>query len=879
MRGLVIILSLLVVSLGYSQTYNMTNGGSINTCSGNFYDDGGAAVDYSDNLSQTYTICSNNPAFKLEMFFSLFDVESFWDDLTVYDGNSTSAPVIGIFSGNDLQGQTIYASGSCLTFEFYSDGSNFSNHAGWEATINCKAPCQTVNAQINSVTPIPTGTYNNIKVCLGDQINLDGTATFPQNNTYYNQSVATSTFKWFVGSGVVEIGQTASQTYSTPSVNSVSLVVEDINGCTDTVDAGIAIVGLPPSFANTTFTINDTICLDDSVEISVSSVPTPVVIPPLGVAGVTFLPDGNGQSYSSPFPVNIFDPAATYQAGFLDNVFIEMEHSYLGDLEMEIICPNGQSAILKSYGAGGGATHLGEPIDQGTSTAAGVGYMYEFTDKNPTYGTMSSEAGNYQYSYTDLIGNSYTNEDYLPAGSYTPYESLDNQLIGCPLNGNWEIKVTDNLLSDDGYIFQWGLNFNRLVLPDTSGNYILPQIVTKTWNPDPTIVGTPNDSTIIVSPTIAGDYNYTFNITDDFGCSHDTVLSIHVKNRATSNAGVDVVSCNLAYQLNPVSAPGATASSWTYYSNSGTGTATFSNPNTANPTATASEYSLFDYILTEMVNGCETYPDTVQVNYVQLVNTIDIAITDDTVCVPQSVTFTNNSDMTMFDAVLWEFGDGNISTDVNGATHSYANGCYDVKITLSNSQGCMVDSVFPNLVCAFNVPIANFMFSPYEPVVPETNVEFINTSVGNVQNYWDFDGLGTSTDVNPNFLFPNSEAGDYPVELIVENIAGCRDTIIKEVVIKSTLSVFIPNSFTPNGDGVNDYFEVALSNNQIADYSLRVFNRWGETLLYTEDPNFKWDGTANGVEVPGGIYLFELRGRELYDPEAFRKIGNVTLIK
>lgn len=99
MRGLVIILFIVVTSLGYSQTYNMTNGGSANTCSGNFYDNGGVSADYADNLNQTYTICSNNPAFKLEMFFSLFDVESFWDDLTVYDGNSTSAPVLGVFFG------------------------------------------------------------------------------------------------------------------------------------------------------------------------------------------------------------------------------------------------------------------------------------------------------------------------------------------------------------------------------------------------------------------------------------------------------------------------------------------------------------------------------------------------------------------------------------------------------------------------------------------------------------------------------------------------------------------------------------------------------------------------------------------------------------
>jgi gliding motility-associated-like protein len=882
MKKIVTILLFIVFgSIGYSQTYNMSNGGSVSTCSGTFYDEGGALANYSDNSNQIYTICSNNPAFKLEMTFTVFDLEGGFffaaDEFIVYDGSSTASTVIGVFTDNDLLGEVIYASGSCLTFEFISDGGI--TYDGWAATISCKAPCQTINAQIIAVTPTPVGANNNIKVCLGDQITLDGNATFPQNGTYYNQTLANSTFKWFVGGGVVKIGQSSSQTYLIPSINSVALVVEDINGCTDTIKAGIAIVGLPPSFASTTFTDNDTICLDDSVTISVSSIPTPVTIPPFGVAGVTFLPDGTGQSYSSPFPVNLFDPTAIYQPGFLDNVFIEMEHSYLGDLEMEIICPNGQSAILKSYGAGGSDTHLGEPIDQGTSTAPGVGYMYKFTTKGPTYGTMSAEAGVYQYTYTDVIGNVYTNQDYLQIGSYKPFESFDSQLIGCPLNGIWEIKVTDNLASDDGYIFQWGLNFNKLVLPDTSGNYILPQIVTKSWNVNPTIVGTPNDSTIIVSPLTAGDYSYVFNIIDDYGCTHDTTLSIHVKNRATSNAGIDVISCNLAYQLNPVPTVGASGTVWNYFSNFGTGTTTFSDPTIVTPIATVDEYSLFEFILTETVNGCETYPDTVQINYVRLMNTIDISQSDDTVCIPELVTFTNNSDMTMFNEVLWEFGDGSTSANINNATHNYANGCFDLKITLSNSQGCQVDSVFPNYVCAFNTPIANFNFSPYQPIVPETNVEFINTSSGNLLDFWNFDGLGTSINSNPIFTFPNSEAGEYPVELIIENIAGCRDTIVRTVIIKNTLSIFIPSSFTPNGDGVNDYFEVILSNSAVEDYSLRVFNRWGKTLFYTEDPYLKWDGTIDGTKLPGGVYVYELRGREKFDPDAFRKIGNITIFK
>ncbi len=875
---LLITLSMCLGIMGLSQTYNMGNG-NVSTCSGTFYDNGGSGGNYANNSNNTYTICSNNPAFKMQLLFTAFDTESGFDELCIYDGNSTGSPLLGCFSGTSLNGQSILASGSCLTFNFTSDGSV--NRPGWAATIYCKAPCQAITPIISSVTPAPVGADNDIQLCLGGQVQLSGSANFPQNNTYYAQSLASSTFKWFIGGGLVQTGQNANITYNNSGRNGIFLVVEDTQGCTDTVKVGRASVALKPNFSDLTFVSNDTICLEEDVTISMAAKPNPINVPPMGVAGTTFLPDGSGISYTSSIAVNSFDPAAVFQAGFLDEVFMDIEHSYLGDLEMTIICPNNQRATLKEY-PGGGGTHLGEPIDVGASTAPGVGYVYSFNTVNPTYSTMTNESGNYQYSYTDILGNPYVNQSYLPAGSYEPFNDINGSLIGCPLNGNWTLEVTDHLTIDDGYIFSWGMNFNQMVLPDTSANSVLPTITSKSWTPDPSITANPDDSTITVLPLTAGNHNYTFNVTDSWGCSHDTTVEIHVKARPKSNAGLDDNTCNLDYILNPTPTATAINPSWTYYSVSGTGTANFTGSSStiyaSNPTV--DEYSQFSFILKEEINGCETYPDTVLIDFIQLINTIDISVDNDTVCLPNSVNFANNSDMSQFSQIDWELGDGNTSNDPASVNHIYDNaGCYDLKITLTSPQGCTVDSILTDFVCAYDVPTADFTFLPFEPIVPETTVDFTNTSIGNnLNSLWDFAGLGSSTVYSPTYSFPNTDGDTYPVTLTVENEAGCLNSITKLVVIKNPLIIYIPNAFSPNGDGENDTWKPVFTNEDLSNFSIRIFNRWGENMFYSEDINFSWNGRFKDLNVPIGIYSYEIRWKELNDTEDKRKIGHITIL-
>ena len=223
-------------------------------------------------------------------------------------------------------------------------------------------------------------------------------------------------------------------------------------------------------------------------------------------SGLTYLLDGNGVTYSTSIPVDCYGASQTVQsAADISNICLTMEHSYLGDLNITITCPNGQTSILKAY-PGGAGTYLGCPLDD-PATGPGTYRTYCFT---PTA--------------TTLLVNGATSNCGTPAsasinaGNYMPVQPFTN-LIGCPLNGNWTISVTDNLNLDNGYISTWDVNFNPSI-PGASGSFT-PTTVSQGWVPATglTNLGPPGTTNAIVAPTAVGQNCYNFTSTNNFGCT------------------------------------------------------------------------------------------------------------------------------------------------------------------------------------------------------------------------------------------------------------------------------------------------------------------------------------------------------------------------
>lgn len=176
---------------------------------------------------------------------------------------------------------------------------------------------------------------------------------------------------------------------------------------------------------------------------------------------------------------------------------------------------------------------------------------------------------------------------------------------------------------------------------------------------------------------------------------------------------------------------------------------------------------------------------------------------------------------------------------------------------------------------------AEFSHTPQPSNVIDPSVSFLNNSTGAISYIWDFAGLGTSIDYQPIFEFPNSGPGEYEVCLIASNINGCSDEFCQLVVVEDELLIYIPNSFTPNGDGTNDRFGPSFSI-EVGEYNMLVFDRWGSIIFETNDPNDYWTGSyknKSGNAVQEGAYAWRIRVKDINTGLNKELFGHVTLLK
>ena len=252
-------------------------------------------------------------------------------------------------------------------------------------------------------------------------------------------------------------------------------------------------------------------------------------------------------------------------------------------------------------------------------------------------------------------------------------------------------------------------------------------------------------------------------------------------------------------------------------------------------------------------------------------------------CPPLSVEFTNATPTGQTTSVLWNFGDGT-GTDDPEPTHLYPfTGIYDVSLTVVSPLGCVGDSTFPAAVTVLGKPAADFLFGPAGADVYWPRYDLIDASSPDaVQWWWSFgeDGiLGTDSVQNTSFIFPGEDAAEYPVTLIVADSNGCLDTTMRVLPIDGVLTVHIPNSFTPNGDGVNDVFAPVIRDAVPGSYRLTIFDRWGQEQFTSTDTALGWDGNIGGTAAKQDVYVWRLEVLGVRNTETQERIGHVTLLR
>jgi gliding motility-associated-like protein len=209
----------------------------------------------------------------------------------------------------------------------------------------------------------------------------------------------------------------------------------------------------------------------------------------------------------------------------------------------------------------------------------------------------------------------------------------------------------------------------------------------------------------------------------------------------------------------------------------------------------------------------------------------------------------------------------------NGSINTFVPG-WDGYYMVTVDDGCNLpvsDSVFIELLPA---PHANFFWTPEFPSEFMPEISFTDASIDAIQWYWNFGDQSTSSVQNP--IHSYSITGLVPVKLLTTNFYGCADSIVKTITIEKAMTIYIPNSFTPNGDGINDEFGV-FSYEGI-NYSLSIFNRWGKEIFRSSSPLNKWNGmNSKGKYAPSGNYVYLVSVSEGTFNKTFS--GNFTLIR
>jgi len=221
-------------------------------------------------------------------------------------------------------------------------------------------------------------------------------------------------------------------------------------------------------------------------------------------------------------------------------------------------------------------------------------------------------------------------------------------------------------------------------------------------------------------------------------------------------------------------------------------------------------------------------------------------------CTPLTTTIQNRSrpvDTTY--QLYWEFGDGNTATGLT-PSHTYRrSGNYNVYLSITSPLGCFVDTVFEDLIFADLPPRAHFSWMPSADPEQFAQLQFLDASERALGWNWIFDTLSVP-DIRrePSYIFPDT--GYHDVVLMVEDQYGCFDTLTQRVDVIPPQTYFLPNAFTPNGDGLNDEFIGVGLMDYLLDFRMDIFDRWGGLVFSSQDARRGWDGG----NAPAGVYVY-----------------------
>jgi len=221
-------------------------------------------------------------------------------------------------------------------------------------------------------------------------------------------------------------------------------------------------------------------------------------------------------------------------------------------------------------------------------------------------------------------------------------------------------------------------------------------------------------------------------------------------------------------------------------------------------------------------------------------------------CNPLAVSFENlSSPIDSTYQIIWEMGDGGTSDEIFPKYQFDESGLYSIYVEITSPLGCIIDTLFTDLINVEPAPKAIFSVNPETPTILNSEVIIEKLSAANLYHVWSID---QNVFYNENVNYDFESIGRFEVTLTVEDAFGCMDEKTEWIEVEDAFTYFLPNAFTPNGDGDNEKFIGIGIFSGIKDFEMTIFDRWGNLIFKTNDPNIGWDGSHNNVAISTGVY-------------------------
>ncbi len=669
------------------------------------------------------------------------------------------------------------------------------------------------------ISTIPTPLFTANLVCEGKGTSFKDLST---------DSVAI--VKWFYdfNDGNNSISKNPSYVYGKAGTYNVSLTVTNIDGCDSTFTMPISVDITPvPKFTA------DTICMSDSTTFTDVSTGTPI-------KWAWDFGDGKKDTIG-PVTKHLYATAGTF--------IVSLKVETLGGCKAEkidrVVVRNDVKAsfIVKD--------------------TACVNELLLMTDNTATAGTIASSSWDFGDGSPKVLSLD-AKHTYIQPGMY----GVTHIVIG---NGGCKSTVTDSILVNSGPKADFSSAGTCIGQASTFKDESTPSPTSWKWDfKDGTTSPLQNPKHTFDK---GGTYSIFLSVTSGLGCS-DTVskkITVYSSPKASfqNNTSCWADTTNFINTSNPMDGT-ITSVFWDF--DDGT-TDSILSPNHVFNTKNDS-FAVMMVIVTN--HGCR---DTVT----KTVNTYPIpkfkfGASETSGCNKFTTSFHDSSTVSggTITNWLWNFGDKSL-TYKNDVSHTYiSEGKFYVSLTLTTSYGCRMVDTLKYPVFVYPKPIAGFTATPSHVSMYEPIIKFTDQS--EKATVWDWDlGDGAST-TDQYFSHTYTDTGTFIVTQIAINPYGCMDTIQHHIRIDGEPTMFIPNTFTPDENGVNDVFLPKMYG--VREFKMDIYDRWGSLIFSSTDSKIGWNGKVKGTgeTVKDDTYVYVIYVRDLMNsPHKYR--GHITVVK